>query len=253
MVTAWGEAEAEAFFVASLEDAPVYVRASSGKEPPSAEPVAGIPGAYRVVAASVGELPVQDPSSVAVGLAVEAMPGARVVDLAAAPGGKTLHLLDQVGPEGTVVALDVHQRRLLSARRRASQAHWVLADSRLPPLQEESFDRVLLDAPCSGLGTLRRRPEIRHRVSDEEVVRLASLQSELIAAALPLVGPGGKLVYSVCTVTPEETVEVVGAYNARPPEGLPGRVWGKGWLLGPHLTGTDGMFVSELSPGDIGR
>lgn len=247
----FGSKEVAAFAVASLEDAPVVVRQRPSLPKVAGRPVPGIPSAFEVdpsqsVNLRVGEHPRQDPSSVAVGLAVEAAPGQLVLDVAAAPGGKTLHLIDQVGPSGQVVAIDIHPRRLRAARKRVPEALWTLADGSRPPLQRGSFDRVLVDAPCSGLGTLRRRPEIRHRITPFEVARLAQLQRRLLIAGLDLVRPGGRLVYSVCTVTPEETVEVVEGLGARPPLGLPGRVWDDGWLLGPHLTGSDGMFISVI-------
>jgi 16S rRNA (cytosine967-C5)-methyltransferase len=119
----------------------------------------------------------------------------------------------------------------------------VVADGTFPPFAAGTFDRVLLDAPCSGLGTLRRRPEIRLRVSESDVKVLAILQHRLLEKAFDLLAPGGRLVYSVCTVTPEETVDVVDPFDLQPAE-LPGMVWGKGRLLAPHLTSTDGMFVA---------
>lgn len=245
---AWGSAETEAFALASLEDAPVVVRQRPSLPEVAGRPIPGIDGAFEVEPALVGQHPRQDPSSIAVGLAVTAQPGDVVADLAAAPAGKTLHLLDQVGATGRVVALDVHRRRVWAARKRAPQAQWILADSTNPPLRPGGFDRVLVDAPCTGLGTLRRRPEIRHRVTPAEVERLAGVQRELLEAGVELIRPGGLLVYAVCTVTPDETVEMVERFDARPPSGLPGRPWGKGWLMGPHLTGSDGMFISVLAP-----
>ena len=77
---------------------------------------------------------------------------------------------------------------------------------------------------------------------------MAHLQKKMLAAAIDLVAPEGRLVYSVCTVTSAETVEVVDGLGARPPTGLPGRAWGDGWLLAPHLTGTDGMFIAVIEP-----
>lgn len=243
---AWGTAETEAFALASLDDAPVVVRLRPPLAPVAGQPIPGIEGAFEVEPALVGQHPRQDPSSIAVGIAVAAQPGDLVADLAAAPGGKTLHLLDQVGATGQVVALDLHRRRILAARKRVPLAQWILADSTNPPLRPGRFDRVLVDAPCTGLGALRRRPEIRHRVTAAEVERLAGIQLLLVEAGLELLKPGGFLVYAVCTVTPAETVDVVERFNARPPSGLPGRSWGKGWLLGPHLTRSDGMFISVL-------
>jgi 16S rRNA (cytosine967-C5)-methyltransferase len=167
----------------------------------------------------------------------------RVLDMAAAPGGKTLHLIDQVEPDGVVVALDRHRRRVMDGARRVPAARWVVADGTAPPFPGQSFSRILLDAPCSGLGTLRRRPEIRFRVAEAEVSSLAELQRRMLEAAFALLAPGGRLVYSVCTVTPEETVDVARDFDLRPAD-LPGVVWGNGRLLAPHLTSTDGMFVA---------
>ena len=126
---------------------------------------------------------------------------------------------------------------------------WVVADGRQSPFRESAFDAVLLDAPCTGLGTLRRRPEIRFKSSPADIARLAALQEALLESAVRLVRPGGRVVYSVCTVTEAETVRIVEGFEASPPEGLPGEVRGKGLLLAPHLTGTDGMFISVIKVG----
>ncbi|MGH9891728.1 MAG: hypothetical protein ACREA0_07055, partial [bacterium] len=206
-----------------------------------------IEGAYELegrLVAGARAYPLADPSSVAVVSALGVERGQRVADLAAAPGGKTMDIADRLGHDGMVVASDPKQRRALRAARRVPQAQWMIADGRAPALRGRRFDRVLIDAPCSGLGTLRRRPELRHRATPAEVVRLATLQRQMLAAGFELVADGGRLVYSVCTVTPEETVDQVRDLGAKPPGGLPGREWGGGWLLAPHLTGTDGMFVA---------
>jgi len=260
LIDQFGVEEAEAFLAASLADAPLTVRARPGApEPPSgAVPVPGIADCYVFPPGPVtGRFVVQDPASVAVGWATHAQPGELVLDVAAAPGGKTLHLFDQMAkgsgspPEiqaqgsTRLVAMDRHSGRVERARRRAP-ALWTVADGTRPPFRPETFDLVLLDAPCTGLGTLRRRPELRHRVTPDEVERLAALQRRMLTASAGLVKPGGRLVYSVCTVTSTETVEVVADFEARAPTGLPGRPWGKGWLMGPHLTGTDAMFIAEV-------
>ena len=242
---AWGKEETDAFAVASLADAPVSVRHRPGTSIPDGDPVAGVSDAYVIQAGHLGVHPLQDPSSVAVGHAVQARPGDVVADLAAAPGGKTMHLIDQTGGRG-VTALDSSLKRVLRARSRAPEASWMVGDAVFPPFKSATFDRVLLDAPCSGFGTLRRRPEIRHRVTRARVEELADLQKRMLAAALGLVKPGGRLVYSVCTVVPAETVDVVNGFGAFPPLGLPGRTWGDGLLLAPHLTGTDGMFIAVV-------
>ena len=149
------------------------------------------------------------------------------------------------------MALDRHRRRLRSARRRlaAVGAHpvWVCGDGRKTPFRSRSFDAVLVDAPCTGLGTLRRRPEIAMRLEPGAPTALAATQRALLAEAWRLTRPGGRIVYSVCTVFSEETRQIVADYPASSPAELPGRPYGKGLLLAPHLTGTDGMFISVIS------
>jgi len=244
---------AEAFLAASNEEPAIGVRRRGAAEVPG-KPVAGIDGAYlsddaAAVAASVaaGTGAVADPASVAVGLAVAAQPGMTIVDLAAAPGGKTLHLWDAMGHLGTLIAADRHERRAGTAASRTDRGiHWLIADARHPPLRAGVFDRVLLDAPCTGLGTLRRRPEIRHRLRPASATEAAQRQRAMVEAALPLLRRGGRLVYSVCTVLNEETVAVVAGLGARPPEGLPGMPLGDGLLLAPHINGSDGMFIAVI-------
>lgn len=235
-------AEVDAFWRASQEPAGVGLR--SRVPVPGASAVDGIPSAWLWSDGQPPEgIPVQDPASVAVGEAVDAQPGQFVLDVAAAPGGKTAHLVDQVGPEGRVIATDRSRRRVKDAIGRVPAASWLVADGTALPFTESTFDRVLVDAPCSGLGTLRRRPEIRYRVTPDEISRLAMIQRQMLTEALRVVRPGGQVVYSVCTVMPQETIDVVSGLGGRPPEGLPGTSFGDGWLMAPHLGPTDGMFV----------
>jgi 16S rRNA (cytosine967-C5)-methyltransferase len=131
------------------------------------------------------------------------------------------------------------------------------ADGRRPPWRPGSLDRVLIDAPCSGLGVLRRRPDARWRVRPDAVRRLAALQRDLLEAAATLLRPGGTLTYSVCTMTAEETVGVdewlAGAHpglEALPPPGDPWRPSGRGALLLPQAASTDGMFLLQLQRSD---
>ena len=124
--------------------------------------------------------------------------------------------------------------------------HWVIGDATRPPFEPGSFDRILLDAPCTGLGTLRRRPEIRHRVRPESAAESGHIQRQMLDAAVSLLRPGGRLVYSVCTVTPEDTADVVSGVGSCAPEGLPGSAIAGGVLLAPHVTGSDGMFIAVL-------
>lgn len=215
----------------------------------------GDPAALPAVAE--GRATPQDQGSQAVVVALDPRPGERVLEVAAAPGGKATAIGERVGDGGLVVALDLQTRRLglvrEAARRLALRAVSPLAaDGRRPPLRDAVFDRVLVDAPCSGLGVLRRRPEARWRVQPDAPDRLAALQRELLAAAAPLVRPGGTLAYSVCTLTRAETVDVDEWVTAHLPDlvalappGAPWRAHGRGALLPP--TGeADGMYLLRL-------
>jgi 16S rRNA (cytosine967-C5)-methyltransferase len=135
-------------------------------------------------------------------------PGERVLDLCSAPGGKTTHLAALMGGEGELVAVERHPGRARALeetcrRMRAVNARVVCADATGFD-GERGFDRVLLDAPCSGLGTLRSHPDLRWRASPERIERLAAEQDALLAAARRSLRPGGTLVYAVCTLSPRE-------------------------------------------------
>ena len=198
---------------------------------------------------------VQDRASQEVADFVGAAAGERVVDLCAAPGGKSTAM---AGSGALVVAGDVSadRSRLVAENvRRLGLANVpvVVADGTRPPLRPGSADRVLVDAPCSGLGVLRRRPDARWRIQAADAERLADLQRRLLTAAATLLRPGGVLVYSVCTLTRAETVDVDAWLTAAhpglaplpaPPE--PWRPLGRGALLLPQAAGTDGMYVLAL-------
>jgi 16S rRNA (cytosine967-C5)-methyltransferase len=189
---------------------------------------------------------------------LDPQPGDRVLDVAAAPGGKATAIAELVGAKGRVLAADTQAGRLRlvgqAARRlKLSTVDLVVADGRRPPVRAGSCDRVLVDAPCSGLGVLRRRPEARWRIEPDGIAGLADLQVELLVAAAHAVRPGGVLVYSVCTLTKAETCEVadralerLDGFIVLDPPGDPWRPWGRGALLLPSVAGTDGMFVLEL-------
>jgi 16S rRNA (cytosine967-C5)-methyltransferase len=195
----------------------------------------------------------QDLASQWVARAVGAQPGERVADLCAAPGGKAT-LLAATG--ATVVAGDIRKTRvgLVADNVRAgAPLHLVVADGARPPFGPSTFDRVLIDAPCSGLGTLRRRADARWRLDADAPTRLAAVQTALVDAAADLVRPGGHLVYSVCTLTDAESVAIDGHLAAtRPdlvPEPTPDGPWqphGRGARLLPQTADTDGMYVLRL-------
>ncbi len=191
---------------------------------------------------------VQDLGSQWVSAAVLSHPGDLVLDVCAAPGGKATGIASR---GAVVVAADLQPQRvgLVVENARQLDASGVLplvADGTAPPFAASSFQHVLIDAPCSGLGTLRRRPDARWRIRPTDVDELAVLQRAIIAASAPLVAPGGTLVYSVCTLLGAES-------SAHPvPEGFepitdrPEGEWrpfGDGWRVLPHDAGTDGMIL----------
>lgn len=255
LVRTYGKDATAAFLEASNQPTRVGVRRRRGEVP--GETIAGIEDAYLVDdvapfrgSIASGDLVVADPSSTAVTAALDPRPGDRVLDLAAAPGGKTLHLWDLLGGEGLIVAMDRHSGRVETARRRLLRmdvdVRWVIGDATAPPFGSSSFDRILLDAPCTGLGTLRRRPEIRHRIRPGNAAEFGRIQRKMLDEAVTLLRPGGRLVYSVCTVTSEETVEVVAGADSHAPVSLPGAEIAGGVLLAPHVTGSDGMFIAVI-------
>jgi len=208
----------------------------------------------------------QDEASHAVVALLDHRAGDRVLDVAAAPGGKAAAAAERMGDHGVVVAVDLRRARLrltlAAAARLGVQVPVVVADSRRLPVAGASFDRVLVDAPCSGLGVLRRRPEARWRLRPADIDTLATLQRELLSAAVAALRPGGTLVYSVCTLSRAETVAIDDWMATEHPDlialappGPPWRSWGRGALLLPQDAGTDGMFALRLRrrPARTGR
>jgi 16S rRNA (cytosine967-C5)-methyltransferase len=217
---------------------------------PPGEPT-DIPGAYRVarvddLAVADGRIWPQSRGSQLVGLVVGSRDGERVLDLCAAPGGKTGQLRGEV----TAVEIDANRASELRANlaaMRAANVTVVEADGTALPSELFGFDRALVDAPCSGLGVLAQRPDLRWRAEP-----LPELQLALLRAAAGRVRPGGTLVYSVCTVNADETLGVVEASGLRV---LPlGEEWPqfahprdpRFLQTLPHVHGTSGFFVSRL-------
>ena len=174
-----------------------------------------------------------------------------IVDLCAAPGGKATAL---AGPGRFVVAADVRARRVELIQENigstgAADVVPMVSDGCGPALKAGCADAVLVDAPCSGLGALRRRPDARWRIDEEAIARLTALQVALLSSATQLVRPGGQVVYSVCTLTAAETLDVdaaVAAEGALVPDEVasfsaPWVPWGRGGLLLPQAADTDGM------------
>ena len=160
---------------------------------------------------------IQDEASQLVGRYAVTQPGQRVLDVCASPGGKTLMMAAAAGVDGLVVASDVRGRRVdllrtTIARAGATNVRVVQADAARPLPYARVFDRVLLDAPCSGLGTLRRDPDIKWRRTPADLPALASAQRAMLAHAAGVLKPGGTLVYATCSSEPEENDDVVAAF-----------------------------------------
>lgn len=224
--------------------------------------VEGPYGARRALV-EAGLLTMQDLGAMLVTHVLDPQPGETVIDAAAAPGGKTTHIAERMRDRGRIIACDVHQGKLerLAARTAAMglssvEAHHLDARG-LGAAFRGQADRVLLDAPCTGLGVLRRRPDIKWRLRPEDIPALAALQGDLLRGAAEAVRPGGVLVYSVCSTEEEEGHNVIEAFLrshrafAREPVTLPGGVAGAAGpdgaaMLFPHRHGTDGFFIARL-------
>jgi 16S rRNA (cytosine967-C5)-methyltransferase len=211
---------------------------------------------------SEGALSVQEEGSQVIALALGAQPGEAVLDACAGRGNKTSLLAHAVGERGAVDAADLHAsklERLTSELARvgvAPRATYAVDWSVGPGDVSALYDRVLVDAPCSGVGTLRRRPELQTRRTAEDPRALAVLQQAIVARAADRVRPGGRLVYAVCSVLREESEDVVEALLAARPdlepcpfEAGPLRTLagdGSTLRLLPHVHGTDGYFVASF-------
>lgn len=280
--------ELEAWLEANNREFPVTVRVNRMRAEPEdaaaalradgfqVEPGNLLPGALRVHGGRMaaarafqqGWVTPQDESSQLAGHLLAPRAGEQVLDLCSAPGGKATHLAELMGDRGRVVALDLHPGKLRQVEEAAGrlgltciETHALDARS-LPREWAGRFDRVLLDAPCSGLGVVGRRPEIRWRSGLETVHSRVPLQQALLRSAVAALRPGGRLLYTTCTVEPEETLEQVAWLLERHPEmrsvprdqvaaGLEGA--GAGAVLPgprgevtllPHQHGTDAFFLA---------
>jgi 16S rRNA (cytosine967-C5)-methyltransferase len=193
-----------------------------------------------------GAIMPQSRASMAAARILAPVPGDRTLDLCAAPGAKTTHLAALMEGTGEVVAVERNAGRAESLRQtcarmhadRVRVEHGDASDTRA----DGPFDRVLVDPPCSGLGTLQSRPDIRWRSSLENIVALTAIQREILLAGAAATAPDGVLVYSVCTITKAEGEGLIGEFLARRPDFVLER---KVQLM-PHLEGSDGFFIARL-------
>ena len=219
----------------------------------------------RLEAFREGMFQVQDESSMLVGRVLDPLPGAFVVDVCSAPGGKATHLAQLMNNEGTVLARDIHEHKLKlideAARRLGTSI--VKAElfdaSVLDVSMQDRADGVLVDAPCTGLGILRRKPDIKWARNSGDKSEIIALQTKILGNAARYVKPGGVLVYSTCTIEREENEDAVAKFleenpDFRPeditgvlPEGLKKETAEKGYIqLFPNVDGVDGFFISKM-------
>ena len=208
-----------------------------------------------------GLVEIQDEGSQLIALAVGAEPEMRVCDLCAGAGGKTLAIAMTMDNRGHLVACDTSASRLDGAVKRLRRAgvhnaerHLLVTGDKWAKRRTGSFDRVLVDAPCTGTGTWRRNPDARRTLTERDLEELVVRQASILDTAARLVKPGGRLVYATCSVLPQENELQVEAFRARHPDftivpaveaGLPGR--GDFLSLTPKSHGTDGFFAAILT------
>lgn len=229
---------------------------------PSRRPVTGT-RAYRD-----GLVEVQDEGSQLIALLADARPGMRVADYCAGAAGKTLAMAATMGNRGKITACDTSAARLDGAAKRLKRAgvdnaerHLLSAGDRWAKRRAGSFDRVLVDAPCTGTGTWRRNPDARLRTRPQDLAELVAVQHQILETASELVRPGGRLVYATCSLLPQENEEQMDRFLARAPGFVPiplERLWTSlcpgvaqpcagPWLsLSPGGQGTDGFFCAVL-------
>jgi 16S rRNA (cytosine967-C5)-methyltransferase len=203
----------------------------------------------------------QSRAAMAVARVLAPQPGERVLDLCAAPGGKTTHLAALMGDEGEVVAVERHPGRAAALERTAARmgatAVIVRTADAAEPQEPEAYDRVLVDPPCSDLGTLASRPDARWRKTAEQPARLARTQAAILRAGAAALAPGGTLVYATCTISPAENERVIDAFLADRDDfeaddlrrDVP--VWQHPSVPSylqtlPHRDGTEGFFIARM-------
>jgi 16S rRNA (cytosine967-C5)-methyltransferase len=213
-----------------------------------------------------GRIQVQDEASQLIGRLVSPKPGENVLDICAGMGGKTAHLAAIMENRGNILALDISEKQIDALCKNLSRLNAAIVDVQFGDAREkpgkafiESFDRILVDAPCTGLGTLRRNPEIKWRACPEDAEKCSVLQKAILANAALYLKRGGSLIYSTCTITEEENEAVIEDFTNRhpdficvcPPDTISSSlVDDHGYFRSyPHRHGTDGFFGAVLIKG----
>jgi 16S rRNA (cytosine967-C5)-methyltransferase len=163
-----------------------------------------------------GFITIQDQSSMLVGEMIDAQPGFTVLDSCSAPGGKATHIAEKMQNKGVIHAHDLHKKKIKLIDNKAMELNLSIINSDAIDARKlserykpETFDRILVDAPCSGLGVMRGKPDIKYNKKEEDIQRLSEIQQDILNTVAPLLKQGGLLVYSTCTVDPEENENVV--------------------------------------------
>ena len=237
----------------TVKELTVFLR----KEGIVAEPINCSPDALRIVEKTnvfklsgfrAGLFEVQDAASQMVSRILDPQPGMRVVDACAGEGSKTLHLAALMKNKGKIIALDIQEWRLNEIRKRATKAGAdtietrMITSSKVYKRMDGTADRLLLDVPCSGLGTLRRNPDIKWKLSSDDLKRLTILQQEILEKYCMITKPNGRMAYSVCSILPSEAEEQVVRFLKKHTDFLllsEKRYW-------PETDGTDGFYVALI-------
>lgn len=261
--TRWGKTDALALSEWNNRPPPIYLRVNSLKATDKPSEVAVEPTKFHLLAWQVsnpvglfstkawtnGEFYVQDPSTLAAVDALDPQPGESVLDMCAAPGGKTTYIAQKMQNRGRIIAADSSSGRLGLVAENCRRlgvtivATLPCAGTHLDRcLRGDQFDRVLVDAPCSNTGVIRRRVDLRWRITADEIARLAATQLKLLLAAAQFTKPGGVLVYSTCSLESEENDQVVEQFCRKRPE----FVLETTRSIFPPRDSVDGAFVARL-------
>lgn len=210
-----------------------------------------------------GLLSVQDEASQLIAHVVAPVPGEDVLDVCAGMGGKTTHLAEVMKNRGRILALDINEKKIEFLKENSIRQGISIVDAQagdaaeeLADASHESFDRILIDAPCSGVGTLRRNPEIKWRLSEKALKKFAALQKKILNRVAPYVRNGGVVIYNTCTIVPEENERIIESFiehnrdfhQIRPPATIDSSlIDDRGYFRTyPHRHGMDGFFGAVM-------